>query len=210
MMTKERNSRTNCHRKDIICHPPGVCLPVPSTKQLLLLLPSAWVYFSPRTHSKRWSLVSNVYAPKDLKGPGFNDITSFRNANSVQPIKIKRACGPSRRAWCLSPASPTRIPSGCSAVSCRPSPRMAERSGKCPGKPCGLQLTEQARIASSGATFKGSRVAQEHCRSNPRVRTIPWRRKWQPTPIFLPGESHGQRGLVGYSPQGRKESDMAE
>ena len=39
---------------------------------------------------------------------------------------------------------------------------------------------------------------------------IPWRRKWQPTPVFLPGESHGQRSLVGYSPQGRKESDMTE
>ena len=33
---------------------------------------------------------------------------------------------------------------------------------------------------------------------------IPWRRKWQPTPVFLPGESHGQRSLVGYSPQGCK------
>ena len=37
-----------------------------------------------------------------------------------------------------------------------------------------------------------------------------WRRKWQPTPVFLPGESHGQRSLVGYSLWGRKESDMAE
>ena len=32
------------------------------------------------------------------------------------------------------------------------------------------------------------------------VRKIPWRRKWQPTPVFLPGESHGQWGLVSYSP----------
>ena len=32
-----------------------------------------------------------------------------------------------------------------------------------------------------------------------------WRRKWQTTPVFLPGESHGQRSLVGYSPWGRKE-----
>ena len=39
---------------------------------------------------------------------------------------------------------------------------------------------------------------------------IPWRRSWQPTPVFLPGESHGQRNLVGYSPRGRKESDMTE
>ena len=37
-----------------------------------------------------------------------------------------------------------------------------------------------------------------------------WRNAWQPTPIFSPGESHGQRSLEGYSPQGRKESDMTE
>ena len=35
-------------------------------------------------------------------------------------------------------------------------------------------------------------------------------RAWQPTPVFLPGESHGQRSLVGYSPWGCKESDMTE
>ena len=37
-----------------------------------------------------------------------------------------------------------------------------------------------------------------------------WRRKWQPTPVSLPGKSHGQRSLVGYSPWGRKESDTTE
>ena len=42
------------------------------------------------------------------------------------------------------------------------------------------------------------------------VGKIPWRRAWQPTPVFLPGNSHGQRSLEGYSPWGRKESDMAE
>ena len=39
---------------------------------------------------------------------------------------------------------------------------------------------------------------------DPWVRKIPWRRKWQPTPVFLPWKSHGQRSLVGYSPWGRK------
>ena len=39
---------------------------------------------------------------------------------------------------------------------------------------------------------------------------IPWRRKWQPTPVLLPGESHGGRHLVGYSPWGRKEWDTTE
>ena len=38
----------------------------------------------------------------------------------------------------------------------------------------------------------------------------PWRREWLPIPIFLSGESHGQRSLVGYSPRGRKESDKTE
>ena len=41
-------------------------------------------------------------------------------------------------------------------------------------------------------------------RFDPWVRKTPWRRKWQPTPEFLPGESHGQRCLVGYSPWGHK------
>ena len=38
----------------------------------------------------------------------------------------------------------------------------------------------------------------------------PWRRKWQPTPIFLPGKSHGWRSLAGYIPRGGKESDTTE
>ena len=37
-----------------------------------------------------------------------------------------------------------------------------------------------------------------------------WRRKWQPTPVFLPGESHARRSLVGYSPRGHRESDTTE
>ena len=45
---------------------------------------------------------------------------------------------------------------------------------------------------------------------NPWVRNLPWRRKWPPTPIFLPGKSHGQRTLAGYHPWGRKDSDMTE
>ena len=40
---------------------------------------------------------------------------------------------------------------------------------------------------------------------NPWIRKIPWRRKWQPTPVFLPGESHRQRSLAGY-----KQSDVTE
>ena len=39
---------------------------------------------------------------------------------------------------------------------------------------------------------------------------MPWRRKWHPTPIFLPGKSHGQRSLAGYSPWGHKVLNMTE
>ena len=55
-----------------------------------------------------------------------------------------------------------------------------------------------------------------HCRKlktlefNPWVGKIPWRRAWQPTPLLLPGRSHGQRSLAGYSPWGCKESDTTE
>ena len=44
----------------------------------------------------------------------------------------------------------------------------------------------------------------------PWVGKIPWRREWQPTPVFLPGESHGQRNVVGHRPWGCKESDPTE
>ena len=45
---------------------------------------------------------------------------------------------------------------------------------------------------------------------DPWAGKMPWSRKWQLTPIFLPGEFHGQRSLVGYSPWGRNESDATE
>ena len=44
----------------------------------------------------------------------------------------------------------------------------------------------------------------------PWVGKILWRRKWQPTPVLLPGKSHGQRSMVGYSPWGCKELDTTE
>ena len=47
-------------------------------------------------------------------------------------------------------------------------------------------------------------------RFDPCVGKIAWRREWLPTPVFLPGESHRQRSLKGYSPWGCKESDMTD
>ena len=58
-----------------------------------------------------------------------------------------------------------------------------------------------------GASGKESACQRRDVRD---VGLIPWRRAWQRTLVFLPGESHGQRSLVGYSPWGPKDSDMTE
>ena len=48
------------------------------------------------------------------------------------------------------------------------------------------------------------------CRFDPWVGKISWRRKWQSIPVFLPGKSHGQRRLAGYSPWGRKRVGLSD
>ena len=71
----------------------------------------------------------------------------------------------------------------------------------------------RGREAWGGASVKESACqSKKHkkCGFNPWVRKILWKRKWQSTPVFLPGKSHGQRNLVGYSPWGLKESDMTD
>ena len=57
---------------------------------------------------------------------------------------------------------------------------------------------------------KESAYKCRRCRFSPWVRKIPWRRKWQPISVFLPGKLHGERSLVGYSPWGFKELDTTE
>ena len=59
-------------------------------------------------------------------------------------------------------------------------------------------------------TGKNPPAMQVDPRFDPRVRKIPWRGEWLPTPVFLPGEFHGQRSLTGYSPWSHKELDMIE
>ena len=63
--------------------------------------------------------------------------------------------------------------------------------------------------ASGKETICQNRSCKRH-RFDSWFRKIPWRRASLSTPVFLPGESHGQKSLVSCSPQGRKESDMSE
>ena len=60
--------------------------------------------------------------------------------------------------------------------------------------------------------FRLKRICQQYRRPrfNPRVGKLLWRREWLPNPVLLPGESHGERSLVGYCPWGRKELNMTE
>ena len=60
-----------------------------------------------------------------------------------------------------------------------------------------------------GSVVKNPPANTEDTGSIPRSKTIPSRRKWQPTPVFLPGKSHGERSLAGYSPWSHKELDKA-
>ena len=68
------------------------------------------------------------------------------------------------------------------------------------GFPCG----------ASGKEPACQRKRHKRLGFNPWVRKIPWRKAWQPTPVFLTGESHGQKSLVGYSPRAYKDTDTVE
>ena len=76
-------------------------------------------------------------------------------------------------------------------------------------------FTQHARLSGFPGGTSGKEPACQ-CRRHKRhgfdlwVRKIPWRRKWQPTPVLLPGKSHGQRNLAGYSSWGCQESDTTE
>ena len=93
-------------------------------------------------------------------------------------------------------------------------------------EPGRLQSSESQRVGHDWATFILTHIPRSAIVSggllvkNPPAmqemqiqslgQEVPWRRTWQLTPVFLPGKSHGQRSLVGYSPWGLKELDMTE
>ena len=81
--------------------------------------------------------------------------------------------------------------------------------GRCPLQPlrsCEFEEPLDVDFPCSSAS-KESRLQCRRPGFYPRVGKIPWKRKWQRTPIFLPRKSHGQRSLAGYSPQSCKELD---
>ena len=93
------------------------------------------------------------------------------------------------------------------------------RAGICvltrfPGEPHWMNHKLKSRLPREGLPWwlsgKESACQCRRHKFDPWVGKIPWRRKWQPTPVFLSGKFHGQRSLVGYSPWSCKESYMTE
>ena len=73
-----------------------------------------------------------------------------------------------------------------------------------------LEICRGMLCFSGGSAVKNLSAVQDTHGFDPWVRKIPWRRAWQPTAVFLPGECHGQRSLMGCSPWGHTELDTAE
>ena len=96
-----------------------------------------------------------------------------------------------------------------------PSLRLSPHPLVFPKEDTGLDFFEfcatppRQRVFLMAQTVKNLSAMQE-TRGNPWVAKIPWRREWQPTPVFFLGEVHEQRNLAGYSPQGYKELDTTE
>ena len=66
------------------------------------------------------------------------------------------------------------------------------------------QTTTVCKMLPDGSVGKESACQYRRCGFDPWVGKFPWRRKWLPTPVFLPGKSHGQRSLAGYSAVGHR------
>ena len=90
-------------------------------------------------------------------------------------------------------------------------PGVISWSGRSPGE--GIGYPPQYSWASLLAQMVKNHL---QCKRHERhgfdlcVGKVPWKREWLPTPVFWPGEFHGQRSLAGYSPWGHRESDMSE
>ena len=94
-------------------------------------------------------------------------------------------CLPSSCPWALCFLSPGLFP-----------PFIGASPPQLPGKVC-----QEDKFSAASQTW---RLPRWHSGFDPWVGKMPWRRKWQPTPVFLPGEFHGQKSLVDYSPWGHR------
>ena len=148
---------------------------------------------SSRWQSRRWSSRSHGSVEYTVRRINFN------YSESLQKKSI----------WVIVQSESPNLP--CFKLDCKCSWIIGALS-------CGRQWFTSHRFSSLISISQVALVVKEptcwyRCKScgfDPWVRKIRWRRARRPTPVLLPGESHGQRSLVGYSPWGLKESDMTK
>ena len=136
-----------------------------------------------------------------LEGPSCWQKPMCWNGHLTWPAGTQGWFPPGHRLARLQPGGP------------RPTTTLGWSTGfPCPHKRQYLHLMEHSRTCRLPwwLSSKESTCWCRTCRFYYWVGKIPWRRKWPPTPVFLPGESHGQRSLAGYSPWGRKKLDTTE
>ena len=135
--------------------------------------------------------------------------SSLESQSSQLPLR--KEGNPSWRSWCSGGFS--RM-SRLSHPECKREGHKGrafvktQNAGKSIRCPLGQRGLEPARVPSGSVGTESACNAGDQG-SIPGLGR-PWRRKWQPTPVFLPGESYGQRSLAGCSPWGHKESDTTE
>ena len=114
---------------------------------------------------------------------------------------------------CSKTGEATTVRSPCTANRKWPQLTLTRESPHSNGDPAQPRIKTQMQ-KTHGASLVAQTVknlpAMQGPGLHPWVRKVPWRRAWQPIPVFLPGESHGQRPPAEYSPQDSKESDTTE
>ena len=165
------------------------------------------------------------------QGLGLEAAGSIHRRSTLQVGPPPVSQGSSSHSSCLlslgsAGPSPACHPPSCPELqACQsPQPQRPGRAPTCGGgfhpggpwprlhrwEPAGPLGTEGVSGGSSGEEPSCQCRRRQRCGFHPWVGKIPWRRAWQPPPVFLPGEPHGQRIQVVCSPWGRQESDMTE
>ena len=168
------------------------------------------LHYSSKHHSHRlgWEHFQNRASWLPCKKGGWEECRTLKTKHAKGSANNLRVWKPSKESDLIRLA----VWKGCTACRLENRPR-ENQPGSCPNKagihwdwPEARPWRELPRWYSG----EESTCQRRRCWFDPWVRKIPWRRKWQPTPVFLPGKFHGQRSLVGYSPRGHKESDTTE
>ena len=162
-------------------------------------------YLSSGYHTEVFSWVyrSKIYAQWKRLFSGF--------CQSLPHSVYETVLSPPAPARSLMPLLVQPTPRNHWLVFCLPGSALSRKSYKWSHSVYSSQVALAVRSPPANAGWRKRRsIPASIPRFDPWLGMIPWRRKWQPTPVCLPQKSHGQRSQAGYSPEGRTELDMTE